>query len=49
MRSEEKLSAEHDRIATAVHEIAREHWEVETLSSHAGATVPTHQLLECLE
>jgi hypothetical protein len=49
VRSEEELSAEHDRIATAVHEIARENWEVETLSSRAGATVPTYQRLEWLE
>jgi hypothetical protein len=49
VQSDEELAAEHDRIATAVHEVVREHWEVETLSFHTGTTVPTYQRLEWLE
>jgi hypothetical protein len=49
VRSDAELAAEHERIATAVHEVVREHWEVETMSFHTGATVPTYQRLEWLD
>jgi len=49
VRSDEELAAEHERIATAVQEVVGEHWEVETLSFHAGTTVPTYQRLEWLD
>ena len=38
-----------DSVSAAVHEIVREHWEVETLSFHAGTVVPTFQRLEWLD
>jgi hypothetical protein len=49
VRSDAELAAEHERIATAVHEVVREHWEVETMSFHTGTTVPTYQRLEWLD
>jgi hypothetical protein len=49
VRSDAELAAEHERIATALHEIVREHWEVETMSFHTGTTVPTYQRLEWLD
>jgi len=49
VQSDGELAYEHDCIATAVQEIVGEHWEVETLSFHAGTTVPTYQRVEWLE
>ena len=47
--SDDELASQHELVANAVHQIVRDHWEVETLSFHAGATVPTYQRLEWLD
>jgi hypothetical protein len=49
INSDEELAEQHDLIASVVHEIVPERWEVETLSFHAGTVIPTYQRLEWME
>ena len=49
IHSDAELAQEHDRIVKSVQDLLQEHWEVETLSFHAGAVVSTYQRLDWLE
>src|SRR5436190_21710017 len=49
INSDEELGKQHDLIASVVHDVVPEHWEVETLSFHAGTVVPTYERLEWMD